>query len=201
MVSRAADYALRATLSLAGRPQGTRMNLGDLAAETDVPSAFLYKVLRSLVEKGLLVGHRGKGGGYELAASARRRSVLDVVDALDGLPVLNACLAGGGCHRAWSCAAHPVWILAQQRMREVLAGAALGDLARGAAAGEPQPLVLHHGHRVPAGGEPRERLPRGGRASGRPRRDERLPAQPRGREPGVAGGPRGGDRRQRGARR
>lgn len=194
MVSRAADYALRSTLSLAGRPPGVRMSLAELAEETDVPSAFLYKVLRVLVERGLLVAHRGKGGGYELPDAARRCSVLDVVDALDGLPDLNACLTREGCHRAVACPAHPIWSLAQQRMREVLAGAALDDLVSRAST-EPIVPVLRHPHRHPLG-DARERVLRpGGRACARLRRDDRLPAPPRGREkPGVLAGSRGNGR-------
>jgi len=193
MVSRAADYALRSTLSLAGRPPGVRMSLAELAEETEVPSAFLYKVLRVLVERGLLVAHRGKSGGYELPESARRSSVLDVVDALDGLPVLNACLTGDGCHRSVACPAHPIWSLAQQRMREVLASATLIDLVSGSASTES--IVLRHPHRHHPG-DARERLLRpGGRTCARLRRDDRLPAPPRGREkPGVLAGARGNGR-------
>ena len=195
MVSRAADYALRATLVLAGRPPAARMSLSELARETDVPSAFLYKVLRTLVQQALLVAHRGKGGGYELAGATRQRSVLDVVDALDGLPVLNACLSSGGCHRSASCPAHPIWSLAQQRMREVLASATLGDLARGPAPDATVPLG-RHGHRGHGGGDARERVARlGGRACVRLRREERQPAPPRGRDvPGVLAAPRGDGR-------
>lgn len=129
MLSRAADYALRATLALARRPVGARMSLSALSREADVPPAFFYKVLRTLVQKGLLVGHRGKTGGYELAADARERSLLDIVEALEGLPALNQCLTSTGCHRAGSCPAHPIWSLAQQCMRDVLARATLGELA------------------------------------------------------------------------
>jgi Rrf2 family transcriptional regulator, nitric oxide-sensitive transcriptional repressor len=129
MVTRAADYALRAMLRLAGSPQGLRMCLTDLAEACQVPPAFLYKVLGSLARHGLLVPHRGITGGYELTPLARASSVLDVVEAVDGLPLLNACVMSGGCHRAPACPAHPVWIQAQERMREVLAGARIADLA------------------------------------------------------------------------
>jgi Rrf2 family protein len=195
MVSRAADYALRATLVLAGRPPGVRLSLGELAQETDVPSAFLYKILRTLVQKGLLTAHRGKTGGYELPAEAHDRSVLDVVDALDGLPLFNVCLLSGGCHRAPTCPAHPVWVEAQARVRDVLGAARLVDLARGQAPAMP-PAASRRGHRAHPGVEGRERLPRlGGRACVRLRRDDRLPAPPRGRDvPGVLGGPRGDGR-------
>lgn len=130
MVTRAADYALRATLTLAGLPPGGRMCLSDVAAECDVSPAYLYKVFQSLSRAGLLAPHRGVTGGYELTSRARESSVLDVVEAVNGLPLLNTCVLSGGCHRAPACPAHPVWHQAQERMREVLAGARIADLAR-----------------------------------------------------------------------
>lgn len=129
MVTRAADYALRATLTLAGLPPGARMCLSELADGCEVPPAYLYKVLQSLARGGMLAAHRGVTGGYELTALARNSSVLDVVEAVDGLPLLNTCVLSGGCHRAPACAAHPVWHQAQERMREVLAAARIVDLA------------------------------------------------------------------------
>lgn len=106
------------------------MCLSALAGECEVPPAFLYKVLSSLARRGLLVSHRGITGGYELTSRARDSSVLDVVEAVDGLPLLNTCVLSGQCHRAPACPAHPVWAEAQARVRELLAGARLADLAR-----------------------------------------------------------------------
>jgi Rrf2 family protein len=127
MVSRAADYGVRAMLVLFQRPPGSRMTLAELAEECDAPSAYLYKVVRTLATRGLLIAHRGQRGGYELPERARDLSMLDIVRALDGLPALNTCLVEGGCDRAQSCAAHPVWVRAQRAMRDVLAAARLGD--------------------------------------------------------------------------
>ncbi len=129
MVTRAADYALRATLALFSRPPRARLCLGDLAGQCDCPPAYLYKVLQSLAKAGFLIAHRGATGGYELTPRARQSSVLDVVEAVRGLPLLNACVLSGGCHRSPTCPAHPVWVQAQERLREVLAGARLADLA------------------------------------------------------------------------
>jgi len=131
MVTRAADYALRATLVLAGLPPGARRRLSELADACDVPPSYLYKVLKRLAEGGLLAAHRGIAGGYELTPRARGGSVLDVVEAVNGLPLLNTCVLAGGCHRAPACPAHPIWHQARQRLREVLAGARLADLAGG----------------------------------------------------------------------
>ena len=100
--------------------------LEELKAEVQ---AHMHKVLKSLARAGLLAAHRGVTGGYELTARARQASVLDVVEAVNGLPMLNTCVLAGGCHRAPTCPAHPVWHQAQERMREVLGGSRLADLA------------------------------------------------------------------------
>jgi DNA-binding IscR family transcriptional regulator len=63
--------------------------------------------------------------------------VLDVVDAVDGMPALNACVVTGGCHRSPACPAHPIWQQAQVQVREVLAGARVADLARPDAPSDP----------------------------------------------------------------
>lgn len=142
MVTRAADYALRATLVLAALPSGSRICLTDLAAECEVSPAFLYKVLGQLARAGLLVPHRGVSGGYELTEQARSGSVLDVVEAVNGLPPVNICVISGDCHRSPGCPAHPVWVEAQQRVREVLVDARIADLAARQAADRPAQTTL-----------------------------------------------------------
>ncbi len=111
-------------------PGGSRISLVDLAAGVDVPPTFLSKVLQRLVRAGLLVSRRGKNGGFELARDLGSVSLLDVLHALDSVPALNACLGPGGCTRSASCGAHVVWLEAQERLREVLAGASLDRVAR-----------------------------------------------------------------------
>jgi Rrf2 family protein len=115
-------------LHLTGLPPGARASLTELAETTEVPPPFLYKVLRQLTARGLVIAHRGKRGGFESAATLRPMTVLDVVLALEGLPAVNVCVIDGGCHRSPSCPAHPVWVEAQARMREVLAAASLESL-------------------------------------------------------------------------
>jgi Rrf2 family protein len=88
---------------LAGLPPGARRRLSELADECNIPPAYLYKVLKSLAEGGLLAAHRGVAGGYELTSRGREGRMLDVVEVVDGLPLLDTCVLAGGCHRA------PTW--------------------------------------------------------------------------------------------
>ena len=48
------------------------------------PPRFLYRILRKLVDAGLLQGVSGPGGGYALARQASRVRLLDVMTAVEG---------------------------------------------------------------------------------------------------------------------
>lgn len=129
-LTRAADYGVRVMIHLANGIPGTRSSLTDLAGAAEVSPAFLSKVLQRLVRAGLVASRRGKRGGFELLERGRQASLMDILGALDGVPELNTCLIDGGCHRSTWCAAHCVWVEAQEKMREVLAAATLQGLAR-----------------------------------------------------------------------
>jgi Rrf2 family protein len=129
-MTRAADYAVRAIVHLASLPDRSRASLGELATGVDVSPAFLSKVLQRLVRAGLIRSRRGKCGGFELSRDIASVSLLDVLHALDSVPTLNACLAPRGCARSATCGAHVVWLEAQGRLRDVLAGASLARIAR-----------------------------------------------------------------------
>jgi Rrf2 family protein len=127
-LTRAADYGVRVMIHLASADPNARVSLTDLAEAAEVSPAFLSKVMQRLVRSKLIASRRGKKGGFELLASGRAASLLEILQALDGLPDLNVCLLSGGCHRSPWCAAHAVWRRAQDRMRETLAAATLEQL-------------------------------------------------------------------------
>lgn len=129
-LTRAADYSVRVMIHLASLPRGTRANLNDLAAKVDVPAVFLSKVLQRLVKAGLVASQRGKQGGFQLACDPAAVTLFDLLEALDSVPSLNACVTGAeGCDRSGACGAHLVWMEAQERMREVLASSSIERLA------------------------------------------------------------------------
>lgn len=129
-LTRAADYGVRVMIALAGMPEGGRESLVGLAAATGAPESFLSKVLQALAHVGLVTSRRGLGGGFEMSEGGRNASMRQVIEAIDGPIVLNVCLDDGReCARAAWCAAHPVWIQAQQAMMAVLEGARISEMA------------------------------------------------------------------------
>ncbi len=134
-LTRAADYAVRVMIHMAGLPPGTRASRSELAEAVECPEQFLSKVLQSLTRAGLVVSHRGNTGGFELPADRRAATLLEVVEALEGRIRLNLCLTSEhACTRQAWCPAHDVWVEAQESLVSVLQKATINDLAERAAA-------------------------------------------------------------------
>jgi Rrf2 family protein len=131
-LTRAADYGVRVMLHLAALPPGTRASRTALAAAAGAPTAFVSKVLQRLARAQLIVAHRGREGGFELALPTDRISLLDIVTALEGPLCLNVCLRpapGPTCERRSWCSAYLVWAEVQAAMVKLLDDARLDRLA------------------------------------------------------------------------
>ena len=127
-LTRAADYGLRAMIHLAAAGDG-RVSLPDLARATGAPESFLSKVLQSLARAGLIVSRRGQTGGFHITPAGTAATVRAVIEAVDGPICLNICvLPGRSCTRKPRCAAHPVWMEAQEAMLHVLSSATVAGL-------------------------------------------------------------------------
>lgn len=105
MLSRTAEYALRAMVSLAtgeGQPRTAQR----IAAESQVPLDYLSKILNSLARAGLVTGQRGRGGGFQPTHRAKELTVLEVVNAVDPLKRIKTCPLGLRGHGENLCPLH-----------------------------------------------------------------------------------------------
>ncbi len=134
-LTRGGEYAIRAMSYLALRPVGEIRALHDVGAERDIPESFLAKIFQSLVHAGLVTSQRGAHGGFALARRPEDITVRQIVEAVDGPIALNGCvLWPDDCRRSGTCRMHEVWVLAQERMMEVLEQVTLAELAPAPAA-------------------------------------------------------------------
>jgi len=100
------EYALRALAFIATLPPGRLASATGVAVETNVPVPYLHKVLRRLVNAGLLVVKKGRGGGFALASPPEEVRILDVLDAMDS-PLSERCAFGfGRCDGNNPCLLH-----------------------------------------------------------------------------------------------
>jgi Rrf2 family protein len=133
LVSRGADYAVRAAIDVASQSEDRRTVTGQIARRQDIPVAFLSKVVAQLTQAGVLRTHRGAAGGVYLGRPAEEISLLQIIEAVQGPIVVNDCTGPyDGCARAGACPACRVFEEAQKLLHEALREATLADLARAA---------------------------------------------------------------------
>lgn len=128
-LTRKGDYAIRGIIYLASQPPDRISLLSDIAAAVDVPQTFLAKIFQQFSKSGIVRSYRGTGGGFVLASSPDKVTLLEVVEAVEGPITPNRCVVGPGqCSRDGHCTVHPVWMRIQQEVRRSLAEITLKDL-------------------------------------------------------------------------
>ena len=105
MLSKTAEYALRAVVWLAAQREGSHA-AGQIAAGTGVPSDYLAKVLKDLGRAGLLRARPGRGGGFTLNRPPDQITVLDVANAVDPIQRIRTCPLGRKAHATHLCPLH-----------------------------------------------------------------------------------------------
>lgn len=83
-LTRSVSYALGILLQVHLSGRGELVTAAKISKGCKFPPRFLYRILRRLVDAGILNGISGPRGGYSLARSPGKISVLDVVLAIEG---------------------------------------------------------------------------------------------------------------------
>lgn len=90
LITRDTDYALRALCFIASDKERI-ISVAELVRELKIPRPFLRKVLQALNRKKILKSHKGKGGGFLLAAPAPKIFLADLMEIFQGPLRLNEC--------------------------------------------------------------------------------------------------------------
>jgi Rrf2 family protein len=130
-LSKTGDYAVRAALALAEvREPGGYMTIAQVAEEMSLPPTFTPQILGCLARAGIAESKAGRGGGYRLTRSAKRITMLEVVEAAEGSLINGRCtLRGGPCRWEDRCAVHDTWVRAAESLRRSLARTSLAQIA------------------------------------------------------------------------
>ena len=131
-VSTRGDYAARALLSLALHTSEGPTSVRDIAERTALPQPYLEQILLALKGAGLVRSKRGVGGGYVLARPPAEIDLAEVVSAVDG-PIQAGDFGrphtNGACDHEGQCVLLAIWGDVGDRMRAMLEGYSLADLA------------------------------------------------------------------------
>lgn len=130
MISKTGMHALRALVALAGLPEGAYAGSAEVAGGIGAPRNYLGKLLQTLIESGLVVSQKGKGGGFRLARDPAEISILDVVEPIDRPSRWEGCFLGRRrCEDRSPCAVHRRWTRVRETYLTFLRETTLADLA------------------------------------------------------------------------
>lgn len=109
-LNQTSHYALRAMTGLARAGNMKPVKSGELAVLTDVPSHYLSKIMRKMVEAGYVRSQKGHGGGFVMNIALEDLRIIDVLTAAGFDIDEQPCVFGWDqCRNEDPCPLHPVW--------------------------------------------------------------------------------------------
>jgi FeS assembly SUF system regulator len=126
------DYGLLLMTTMARKGKTSVHNARDLALLTQLPLPTATKVLKQLLQSGLLMSHRGINGGYSLAKEPADVSLAEVIAAMEGPIALTECSTDvtGVCDLERSCPIKTNQRVISEIVRGALQKVMLADLAQ-----------------------------------------------------------------------
>ncbi|MFH2008503.1 MAG: Rrf2 family transcriptional regulator [bacterium] len=130
-LSTRARYAIRVLLDVAVRgTDGRPVQLNDVAERTGISRRYLDQIVMPLKSASLLIGTKGRHGGYQLAKPPEEITLVEIVEATIGPVNLVECVQSPHvCERSDSCPARLIYRLLSATLRTILAGYTLENLA------------------------------------------------------------------------
>ena len=150
MLSKSAEYAIRALHRLALAHGEGPVTTAELARRVGAPESYLSKLLHRLRKEGVVVSQRGRGGGFELARPPGRVTLAEVVEPFDDVMERRCVLGRPECRDDAPCAAHEGWEEAVGELRSFFRETSLEDLEPPAENGDPRSLAgaEHRGREI-----------------------------------------------------
>jgi len=129
-VSKTLDYAVRSLTYLSKEPVG-RLNIKEISQNQHIPLNYLAKIMRKLVNKGIVQSMVGPEGGYVLRKSPREITLREVYEAIEGDFRMIDCMEKDSiCILYENCAQLPVWDRLQISMIKILESTTLEDMLK-----------------------------------------------------------------------
>ncbi len=130
------DYGLVLMTIVARNRNASVHTARDLALESRLPLPTVSKLLKQLLQSGLLLSHRGIKGGYRLAKEPAEISLAEIISSIEGPIALTECSTdiAGVCDLERRCPIKNNQRVISQVVRGALEKVTLADLI--------QPLLL-----------------------------------------------------------
>ena len=129
LIRRKTDYALRCLSIMAELSPRQRVSVRQLAKQEEIPEDLLHKVMQTLGRAKLVRATRGRTGGFRLAKTPDKITILRVLEALQGPFAINRCfLSSDRCIRKETCWLRDKLVDRQKELVGFFAGVTIADL-------------------------------------------------------------------------
>lgn len=111
MLSKASKYAIRAVIFIVRNPRGEKYGAKQIAKELQIPAPFLSKVLQKLTKNNIISSVKGPNGGFFVSSKNHKKSILEIVDCIDGTSKFHRCFLGEAkCNNENPCEVHFLYL-------------------------------------------------------------------------------------------
>ena len=121
-------YAVTAALDLALHESNDFISISDLALRQSIPGPYLEQLFRNLRKAGILISHRGPGGGYKLSRPSNEIKIGQIISAVEDRMDATQCLGEGNCSAGSKCLAHNLWTDLNHQVQSFLMEKSLEDV-------------------------------------------------------------------------
>ncbi len=136
ILSRSADYGLRAMVYLARNRGSHHITLNEIALAMHTPPFLLGRIMQRLVKGDLVLSMKGHHGGFRVARDPRGITVAEVIREIDGPFHMFDCTGIAECGLSGECTMVDMFSRAERALDEVLGAVSLEDLASHARLGD-----------------------------------------------------------------
>lgn len=144
MISTKGRYALRVMIDLASQDSPSYIPLKRITERQNISTKYLESILSSLVKANLVIGIRGKGGGYRLTKAPSEYTLGNILKLTEGSLAPVSCLhpQSSLCERREECPTRPIWEKLDQIIDNYFEGITLEELLQQNKAGSYGNCVL-----------------------------------------------------------
>ncbi len=128
IISGSAEYGLIAVAHIAQNCKDSKVLAARISKEYNISLTYLLKLLYRLVNANVLRSMRGPRGGYSLARPAEEITMLEIIEAVDGLMMGHLPLAEQTGNVPFSLKMEDVYKKATQETRAVCQKATLSTM-------------------------------------------------------------------------
>lgn len=127
-ISRSTGYALLAVGYIAKHQEQKIILSQSISKKYDIPLEYLLKILQQLVKTNVLRSKRGPRGGFSLARPAKKITLLNIIEAVDGPMISQLNLVEQTGREKFSVKTEQIYERAIAQARSTFDKAKLADL-------------------------------------------------------------------------